>query len=497
MAHDIARPGDPRNVPASRPGPSPTASRLLLFAALAVAAVLRVREALRTPMWFDEIFTVWIARLSPRAVLDALAQDVHPPLHFLMVWAWRALGGEGELWLKSLSILIGLATIAVTFALARDLFGRGAAWIAAALLALHPFHIYFSQEVRNYVLLHLLIVLSAWTAWRWMESGRRRDGLWYVLSAAAALYTHYLAGVVLAFLWLWGVFALRADRRRLLHWIGLHVAVAALFSPQLPILITQLARDSEHWIRRSTLAQLVGLARKLSFKAVYMIPPLFVLALLPLLRSRERRGATMLLAITVPPVLLTWVLTRYGAHLFIERYMFFTLPAFCALLAAGCAGIRWGWLRHGATLAVLLFALRSVVLSPPHAEAAALGRAATYLAPRIRPGDEVFCADTHSLFFMRQHLPGLGRQRLLLVDPNLPYYEGARLVPDSLRVSPAALESARARHARWWAVRTRSGGVPSTAAAALFDAAAGRPVLDISMVTVWGGVADSAAAARH
>ena len=484
----LASPGRARAASASAASPSPLEATVLA-AIIAVAALLRVREALRTPTWFDEIVTIWLARLSPRELLGALAEDVHPPLHFLMVCAWRALGGEGDLWLKSLSILIGLATIAVTWALARDLFGRGAAWIAAALLALHPDHVYFSQEVRNYVLLHFTVVLSIWRAWRWMESGRRRDAVLYALAATAALYTHYLAGLVLAFLGLWGLAAIGGDRRRTLEWVGIHLAVAVAFAPQLPIFVRQMALDREHWIRSATADQLLGLVRKLAFRAVYLIPPLFALALAPLLRARKRRSSALLWIVPFAPVLLAWALTRMGAHLFIERYMFFTLPAFSALVAAGLSGLPAGWVRRGAVAATLLFALRSTVISPPHEEAAALGQAATWLGSRLGPGDPVFCVDTHSFLFMRHHLSA-GRARLLLMEPGLPYYEGARLIPDSLRATPAELYAARATGQRWWGVRTVHGGASTERTGRLLSAFAAGAGPAFGEVTLWTGRVD-------
>src|SRR6266487_4315321 len=217
---------------------------LALLAILLVGALLRVREASLTPLWFDEIFTLRIARLPFPAMWRALGADIHPPLHTTLLWLWRA-GGENPLWLKSLPIAIGLATIAALYAAVREMFGSPAALLAAALLSLHRMHVYFSQEIRSYALLTLTLLLAVWMAWRWLERGRRADGAWFVLAAAAALYTHYMAGLVLALLALWGLWSVRRDAARVRGWIGLHLAIAALFAPIAPMFITQLRISHE------------------------------------------------------------------------------------------------------------------------------------------------------------------------------------------------------------------------------------------------------------
>lgn len=469
---------------------------LALAAILLVATVLRVREALLTPFWFDETFTLWTVRAGLPSMFRLLALDTHPPLHSLLVWGWRAIGGENELWLKSLSIIFGLGTIAALYGFTRELFGARTALLAAALLALHRTAVYFSQEARSYGLLWLLLLLAAWTAWRWIERGQRRDAVLFVLSATAALYTHYLAGVVIGFLWMWGVIALHRDRARLLRWVGLHAVVAVLFTPQLPTLFLQMKRTHETWVPPATLATLLNLARQIALGATYLVVPWFAFALLPLFRWKEARAASLLLTVSLVPILTTFALTRLGVQtFFLERYLFLTLPAWCGLVAAGITGVRWRWSRWPLALLFLALDARSFALHHPMPEPVELQKAAAFLTARARPTDIVFCAEAHSLLFMQQHERGRARFVLLQTDPDLPYYEATSLIPAEWRVTPADFERARQSGARWWGVHARHGGMPGTDAAYLMNQyAAGLPHR-FAMVTVWSGQPDSAAMA--
>jgi hypothetical protein len=481
-----ANPSDAQT-PGFEPAPLSMSGRLGLGLILLAALVLRVREAMQTPLWFDEIFSLWTVRGTLGETMRLLAADIHPPLHTLLLDAWRSVGGENVMWLKTLPILIGLATILVLFAAASEMFDRRVGFVAAALLALHRTHIYFSQELRSYVLLTLILLLAVWLGWRWIGRARPRDAALYALCVALAFYTHYLSFLILGLLGAWGLFALRREPRRIPLWLGLHAAAAVLFVPQVPTFLHQLALAHDHWAKPPTLVNLADLARQICFGARYMVPVLAVLSLVPLTRGRERRPTALLWWMAlVPPALAYW-LTFHGMHLFVERYMFFTLPYWCALFAAGVTNLPPRRIAGSlAALALIAFAARSTALHRPHPEAVALDGAVRRVGERLAPGDLVICCDTHSMFTMRYRFPSAD-VRLLMTWPRLPYYEGAVFIPDSLRLVPDSLEALSVRGQRWWGLRTRHGGIPSDQGAMLMDSLAKGPRAQLDMVTLWAG----------
>jgi hypothetical protein len=450
------------------------------------AAFPRAREALLTPLWFDEIWTLWVSQLPLGEMFRVVARDVHPPLHFVLVHFWQAIGGTSDLWVRMLSILFGLALVLVVLGMGRDLFGNRAGLLAAAIIAVHRTHVYISQELRFYGLLWLWLALAIWLGWRWVQTGSRRDGWLYVAVGVCALYTHYLAGLLLGLFAVWGLLDLRREPRRIWTWLGMHMLILVGFAPQIPTFLMQMTRQTEeHWTQPPDVSRLLGLLRHLSFSAYYMIPPMVVAAVLPLTRPAQRRSAALLWSLTVIPVMLTWMLTRAGMHLYHERYMFLVLPFWCALVGAGISGLRMSWRIVAATL-VLLLGMRALLLKKPFPEASQLATAATYLRERVSPQDVVFHADTHSLFFFRRYEPRLGQHRLLQITPNLPYYEGVYFIPAASRVGPAAIEETTRQGGRWWAVRTHHGGVSSEPEVRLFDSLGANP-LRLGLVTVWEG----------
>jgi len=459
---------------------------------LVVGVALAVREALRAPMWMDEIYTL---RASSGGLAHALAisrQDVHPPLHLILVSLWASLVPATDLWLRLPSVLFGAGTIVGTFLLGRAMFGRGAGLLAAALVAVHPQHVHFSQELRSFGLLWMLFVYAWWLAWDWVRNGGRAAAIGYVVVSVLALYTHYFTGIALAFVGLWGVLALMREPRRLAQWIGLHAAIAALFVPQMPMFMAQSHRLwTEHWIRGPRVGYLVSLLRHLAFGSAWMLPVFGVLTVAPLARSQTKAASSLLWLATGGPILLSFFATVAGAHVFTVRYMYFAIPAVCALTACGLVSIRSGGLRVAMTAVVLLVAVRSMALAPPFPEARSLEHARKEIASRIGPDDVLFCADTHTLFFFTRYMAGT-RVRLLWLEPEIPYFEGRLVIPDSLVVGREAFAQRDSLGAHWWAVRVRHGGTSSEAAREMFERAAGAAGRMDGVVEWWDGTADRA-----
>ncbi len=463
---------------------------LLLAAVLILAALLRLREAWHTPIHFDEIYIVMIARHRLGEVLSLVRSDIHPPLLFILHWAWRRLGGESDLWLKSLSMLSGLGGIAAAWWLGRRMFGAGAALLAALLLAIGTEHVRFSQEVEVYAPLWLFLTLAIACGWGWVRERRGRDGVGFVLASLAAVYTNYLAGFVLATLALWGATVLRRDRRGLRQWAALVGAVALGFLPQLPIWSEQFAREgSGSFFRFPTPAQLLELWRAVSFRATYLVPVFLLLAALPLVRGPRRADAALLWMLVTLPMLST----RAGAFV-VTRDFLYIEPFVLLLVGAAIAGLPGRAWRVSAGVALGALGLRALYFHRGFPETAALARASAQIRAEGASTDLVLNAESHSLLFCRFHLPQ--HRARILVEPGrrVPFFDGGLVVPDSLYISPAEWEREVRAGAAWWgvaldrALATRGHVYRAGAwAAARFDSAAQEPPARLPPVSLWRG----------
>ncbi len=169
-----------------------------------------------------------------------------PPLYYALAWAWTQLTGTGEVGLRSVSALAGVATVPVAYLLGAELRGRRAGIVAAALVAVNPMLLWYSQEARSYALLVLLTAAAALYFVRALNrstSGRVRSDLvlWGVFSALA-LATHYFAIFPIALEAAWLLWRRRREAMGGL-WIVLLAGLALA-----PLAIHQMSLGHAEWI---------------------------------------------------------------------------------------------------------------------------------------------------------------------------------------------------------------------------------------------------------
>ena len=129
-------------------------ARYLVFGSiLALATWLRFYDLSRTSLWFDEAGSWQQASLPFLEMLSATARDNYPPLHNIILHFTIAAFGDSEQALRVPSALLGVATIYVLYKFGALLWGRSTGLIAALLLTLSGFHVWYSTEIRMYALL--------------------------------------------------------------------------------------------------------------------------------------------------------------------------------------------------------------------------------------------------------------------------------------------------------------------------------------------------------
>jgi 4-amino-4-deoxy-L-arabinose transferase-like glycosyltransferase len=219
----------------------------------ALGAVLRFATLGLQSYHHDEIVTASrVLRVGFGHAMDAVGfSESTPPLYYALAWVWTQLTGTGPWGLRSLSALAGVLTIPVVYLIGRELRGRRAGLLSAALVAVNPMLLWYSQEARAYALLALFCALSLLYCVRALRQGEKRDFVLWGVFSALALATHYFAVFPLA---AEVVFLLR--RRGRATWPGLWIIalVAALLAP---LVIHQMSYGHAEWIDKFSLGHRV------------------------------------------------------------------------------------------------------------------------------------------------------------------------------------------------------------------------------------------------
>ncbi len=212
-AEPAARPARPAAA-ASRPGLQAWLPTIVVTLLTLGGGALRVAVAHQS-IFADELSTYWIVSAhSFRGVLDVVHSnaEITPPLYFVASWITGHDSNSPEL-LRLPSLVAGIATIPLVYALGLRTVGRATALVATAITTLAPFMIYYSAEARGYGVMMALVVLS--TLAMLLAVDTRRVGWWVVYAAAscAAMYTHYTAAFALAAQLVWLLWAHPAARK--------------------------------------------------------------------------------------------------------------------------------------------------------------------------------------------------------------------------------------------------------------------------------------------
>ena len=216
-----------------------------LIGLTALAALIRLLVINNQSLWMDEALTAYETHSSFGGMLGTVAHvETTPPLYFVLIWAWAHVFGSGEVGLRSLSTLAGIALVPIAFVSARELFSRWAGVLAAAFVAVNPFLVWYSQEARAYMLLAALSGASFLWFNRARENPTGRTLAWWTACSSLAVMTHFFAGFLVApeALWLLWVSRSRAAA-------GCVAIVGAVQAAMLPLALADTAHGTS-WIAR-------------------------------------------------------------------------------------------------------------------------------------------------------------------------------------------------------------------------------------------------------
>ncbi|MDX1686614.1 MAG: glycosyltransferase family 39 protein [Candidatus Promineifilaceae bacterium] len=401
-------------------------------AVAALAFALRLINLGGRPIWYDEAFSVLFGEKSLATMfagtvtpVDGAAADVHPLFYYSILHGWMALWGQSPAAVRLLSVLIGVATVVVSYLLGRRLFGRNAGLAAAVITALAPFHVYYSQEARMYALLGLAALATTLFLVRAWGDGGWPNWVAFAVSGAVTMYAHNLGALFVAALALWILYAWWRARRpvHLRSLLLSHLLMALLFSPWLLIVPSQLGKiEQAYWVTRPGITEIVQTLLIFHFAydnqalPPWLLPPvlllsLLILALLALELARRRPAVdpdrfshpyALLLFLTAGPPLLAFLISQVRPIYIVRALLPSALIYYVLVGGVLVAGrtprvLKWGiWLPALAIAALSLFNHYTYAGFPraPFDQAAAFLRA---------DGDSAAIVHSNKLTFLPTH----------------------------------------------------------------------------------------------
>jgi hypothetical protein len=431
--------------------PAPPRWRAPALLAALVAAGVGLRLLADRSLWLDEA-TTWYQSQLPFDVLlhDLRTTDVHPPGHHALVWLSVRAFGDSEVALRLPSMIAGAALVPMLFVAGRALFDRRTGLIAATLGTLAPVLVWYSEEARMYAQLMLLAVVAVWALHQAIETERFRYWTVYALAAAAMVWTHYFAALIVIVLQVAiVVMALRLRRERdsirrlVTGGVFASVALVAAVAPLVPFALDQFmaneaagkgfsqpaaaggavdAQVSVYGALTNGIWALWGYHSDATMARLTALwPMLILLALLVLGRGRSRPGYLLVACVAVPALLLT-AIGIAKPFLFELRYGLAAVPLMVLLIAAAVS--EWPntalgrWALGGLVAATMAVGLVDQQLNGSNPRVYDFEGALSEISEKAEPGDVVVYDPEVLNNVIQYYAPGLEKGRLVRGVPD-------------------------------------------------------------------------------
>lgn len=330
---------------------------VILLAALTIRLV-----NINQSFWLDEGISVQTANtLSFKSiVLDFAPGDFHPPLYYLVLKMFLMPLGSSELVARSPSIIFGVLTVFVVYGLAKTLYDRKTAQIAAVLLATSPLHVYYSQEARMYSMAAFLASLSLYFFVKIIEKDKIIYWAGFIFSTIALLYTDYMPYLITICYFLYLFIYRKKLNTTLKSYVPSVLIIIVLLLPWIGTILHQLSSGlslsstNPTWhsaIGSSSIKDLVILFPKFiigrispdnNFTYLIFFAPvaLFVCLLVSMSTLRMNTKRSILWFYLLVPILVSYAISFY-LPVFSYFRLLFVLPVVYILVASAINNLNW------------------------------------------------------------------------------------------------------------------------------------------------------------
>lgn len=366
-----------------------------LAAILAAAVFLRFIRLGHQSLWVDEMLSIGAYVAPPRILFwKKLLWDVHGPLYSFILYFWSAVS-SADAWLRAPSAFAGALSVYFMYRWLVSLGRRDCALPGALFLALSPFNLYYSQEVRFYALLTLFLIISLIVFQRFLSNPTYLRGAILGAALAVACLSHFSAGFLAIGLFIYLIVTGRSHGRRLRAGILAALVVLVVISPWIyreirflqgiPVVDVSEIPVEQRYRGELTLsawsypysfyAFSVGYSFGPTLRELHQIASAFellgssgveiaivfllfgALTVLGLIRAFRTGETALFLSIAIATVIIVSLLTRFNIKIFNVRYLMSAFPVFIALCAYGVPARGWRrYLTVTAVCAVMCYA---------------------------------------------------------------------------------------------------------------------------------------------
>ena len=288
--------------------------------------------------------------------------DVHFPLYQLMLAVWIKVFGNGDIVIRLFSVLGGVLNVVVAFFVGKEVKNCKTGNIFATLTAINATLIFYSQEVKFYIFLSLLVTMSLYYVIRFLKDNKVIDYVGYVLVNVAVIYT-FTIGVlyVIAQGLLVLAYILWKDRDKLRNFIVSNIVLVGLILPFVIFILTHMSKyEGAAWIFTSNIFTIFVLIQNYFtpcliavynnpqvyiptiglFQVIFLYIPVFIAFYSIYLAIKEDKKTYFFLGLPVLFLLFETILCMNSGLRMLTRYTIMAIPPFLLLISLGMVNLK-------------------------------------------------------------------------------------------------------------------------------------------------------------
>jgi len=163
----------------------------LKFPLLLLAFAIRLYHLDFQSLWRDEVDAILFAEKGPLGLLPWFIEPgQNGPLYYLLLSFWITLVGRSDFGVRFFSLFWGVLLVPLIYQVGRRWLERRVALLAALLVGLSPYLVWYSQEAKMYSFLAFLSLLSVQLYLLALERNRWYLWLAYLLATGLSMYVH-------------------------------------------------------------------------------------------------------------------------------------------------------------------------------------------------------------------------------------------------------------------------------------------------------------------
>ena len=162
---------------------------------LLIGSLLLRLLALNQSLWLDETISANVANHYFFLDIPKLfsVSDFHPPLYYMFLNLWVKMLGNEVFLMRLSTVLFSLVTIFFVYLIGKKIKDKKLGLLAAILLSVNPLFVYFSQELRMYMMATAFLTITLYCFIKIIKSKKVKVGdiIWFNLFAFLSFACFY------------------------------------------------------------------------------------------------------------------------------------------------------------------------------------------------------------------------------------------------------------------------------------------------------------------